>query len=124
LTSKRANLSCEAIQIPFKIDQGPVSSNRDRRESPIATIYDLWMSKAASDILVIVGGLGRTCRYKTMYQTLGVAGQKDHRSDKVFMEDASLQHPRDMAVCYNGVGRDVRQEKGQGWERRVNERKN
>jgi len=40
------------------------------------------------------------------------------------MEDASLQHPRDMAVCYNGVGRDVRQEKGQGWERRVTERKN
>jgi len=55
---------------------------------------------------------------------LGVAGQKDHRSGKVFMEDASLQHPRDMAVCYNGVGRDVQQEKGQDWERRVTERKN
>ena len=82
------------------------------------------MSEAAGDIPVIVGGLGRTCRYKTMYQTLGEAGQKDHRSGKVFMEDASLQHPRDMAVCYNGVGRDVRQEKGQGWERRVTERKN
>jgi len=38
-----------------------------------------------------------------------VAGQKDHRSGKVFMEDASLQHPRDMAVCNNDVGRDVRQ---------------
>jgi len=124
LTSKRANLPCEAVQIPFKIDQRPVSSNRDRRESPIATTYGLRMSEAAGDIPVIVGGLGRTCRYKTIYRTLGVAGQKDHRSGKVFMEDASLQHPRDMAVCYNGVGRDVRQEKGQGWERRVTERKN
>ena len=82
------------------------------------------MSEAASDIPVIVSELGRTCRYKTMYQTLGEAEQKDHRSGKMFMKDASLQHPRDMAVCYNGVGRDVRQEKGQGWERRVSERKN
>ena len=112
------------IQIPYKIDQGPVSSNRDRREIPVATTYGLRMSEAAGDISVIVGELGRTCRFKTMYQTLDVAGQKDHHSGKVFMEDASFQHPRDMAVCYNGVDRDVRQEKGQGWERRVNERKN
>ncbi len=124
MTSKRANLPCEAIQIPCKIDRGLVSSNRERRESLIATTYGLRMAEAAGGIPVIVGGLGRCSRYKMIYRTLGVAGQKDHRSGKEFMEDASLQHARDMAVCYNGVGRDVRQEKGQGWERRVTERKN
>ncbi len=69
------------------------------------------MSEAAGDIPVIVDGLGRTCRYKTIYRRLDVTGQKDHHSGKVFMKDASLQHPRDMAVCYNGVNRDVRQKK-------------
>ncbi len=71
------------------------------------------MSKAASDISVIVNELGRTCRYKTMYQTLDVTEQKNHRSDKMFMKDASLQHSRDMTVCYNDVNRDVRQKKEQ-----------
>lgn len=82
------------------------------------------MTEAADDISVVVGGLGRSCRYKSIYRTLGVTGQKDHRSGKKFMEDASLQHTRDMTVCYDDVGRDVRQEKGQGWERRAAERKN
>lgn len=72
------------------------------------------MAEAASDIPVIVGGLGRYSRYNMIYPTLGVAGQKDHRSGKEFMEDAS----------YDGVGRDVRQDKGQGWERRATEKKN
>ncbi len=124
MISRRANLPCEAIQIPCKIARDPASSNRERRESPVATTYGLRMAEAAGDIPVIVGGLGRCSRYRMIYRTLGVAGQKDHHSGKEFMEDASLQHPRDMAVCYNGVDRDVRQEKGQGWERRVNERKN
>ncbi len=75
------------------------------------------MAEAADDIPVIVGELGRCSRYKMIYPTLGVAGQKDHRSGKEFMKDASLQHARDMAVCFKGVGRDVRQEKGQGWGR-------
>jgi len=48
------------------------------------------MSKVASDILVIVGKLGKTCRYKTMYQTLDVVEQKNYRSSKMFMKDASL----------------------------------
>ncbi len=109
LTSKRANLSCEAVQIPFKIDQRTVFSNRDRRESSVVTTYDLRMSKAASDIPVIVSELGRTCRYKTIYRTLSVTEQKNHRSGKIFMKDASLQHPRDMTVCNNDVNRDVRQ---------------
>lgn len=113
MISKRANLSCEAIQISFKIDQDSVFSNRDRRESSVVIIYDLRMSKAASDISVIVNELGRTCRYKTMYQTLDVTEQKNHRSDKMFMKDASLQHSRDMTVCYNDVNRDVRQKKEQ-----------
>jgi len=124
LISKRANLPCEAIQIPCKIDRGLVSSNRERRESLIATTHGLRMAEAAGGISVIVGGLSRCSRYKMIYRTLGVTEQKNHRSGKKFMEDASLQHARDMAVCYNDVGRDVRQEKGQGWERRVTERKN
>ena len=111
MISKRANLSCEAVQISFKIDQHLVFSNRDRRESSVVTIYDLRISKAASDISVIVNELDRTCRYKTIYQTLDVTEQKNHHSDKMFMKDASLQHSRDMTVCYNDVNRDVRQKK-------------
>jgi len=106
LTSRRANLQCEAIQIPCKIDRGPASNNRERRESPVATTYGLRMAEAAGGIPVIVGGVGRCSRYRKIYRTLGVAGQKDHRSGKVFMEDASLQQPKDMAVCYNDVGKD------------------
>ena len=114
LISKRANLSCEAIQIPFKIDRGPVFSNRERCEIPIVTIYGLQMTKATGDISVIVSGLDRCYRCKTIYRTLNVAGQNDHGFNEKFMKDASLQHVRDMAVCCNGVCRGVRQEKGQG----------
>lgn len=124
LISKRANLPCEAVQSSFKIDQRTVFSNRDQRESSVVTIYDLRMSKAASDISVIVNELDRTRRYKTIYRTLDVTEQKNHRSDKMFMKDASLQHSRDMTVCYNDVNRNVRQKKRQDWERRVTERKN
>jgi len=109
LISKRANLPCEAVQSSFKIDQRTVFSNRDRRESSVVTIYDLRMSKAASDISVIVSELDRTCYYKTIYWTLSVTEQKNHRSDKMFIKDASLQHSRDMTVCNNDVNRDVQQ---------------
>ena len=114
MTSKRANLPCEAIQIPYNIDRGPVFSNRNRRGSPVATTYGLRMAEAAGDISVIVSELGRSCHYKSIYSTLNVAGQKNHRSGKELMEDASLQHPREMAVCYDDVDSDVRQEKEQG----------
>ena len=107
LISKRTNLSCETIQISFKIDQGSVFSNRDRRKSSVVTIYNLRMSKATSDISVIVSELDRTCCYKTMYQTLNVTEQKNHRFNKMFMKDASLQHFKDMTVCYNDVSKDV-----------------
>ncbi len=114
MISKRANLPCEAIQIPCKIDRGLVSSNRERRESLIVTTHDLRMAEAAGGIPVIVSGLSRCSRYKMIYRTLDVTEQKNHRSGKKFMKDASLQHARDMTVCYNDVGRDVRQEKEQG----------
>ncbi len=116
MTSKRAKFPCEAIQIPCKIDRGAVSDNRERRESPIATTYGLRVAEAAGDIPVIVGGPDRCSRYKMIYRTLGVAGQEDLHSGKEIVEDASLQYARDRGVCYNGVSRDVRQEKEQGWD--------
>lgn len=82
------------------------------------------MSKAANDISVIMNELNKTCRYKTIYEILNVTEQKNHRSDKIFMKDALLQHFKDMTVCYNDVSRDVRQKKKQDLKRRITERKN
>ena len=90
MTSKRANLPCEAIQIPFKIDRGPVFSSRERSENPIVTTYGLRMAEAAGDISVIVSELDLFCRYTIIYRTLGVTGQKDHRSGEEFMKDATI----------------------------------
>jgi hypothetical protein len=45
------------------------------------------MAEAAGDIPVVVGGLGRYGRSKTIYRTLGLAGQKDFRSGEDFMQD-------------------------------------
>lgn len=70
LTSQRGNPSDAAIQIP-------VSSDSERRETSIVTSNGLRMAEAAGDVPVVVGGLGRCDRYKSIYQTLGVAGQKD-----------------------------------------------
>jgi len=55
------------------------------------------MAKAASDIPV-VEGLGRCGRNKAIYRTLGVAEQKDFRSDEDFMKDAASRRARDMCV--------------------------
>ena len=82
------------------------------------------MAEAAGDISVIVNELSRYSRYNMIYSTLSVIGQNDYRSGQEFIEDALLQHSKDMAVSYDDVGRDVRQEKGQGWERRATEKKN
>jgi hypothetical protein len=68
LTSQRVNLPCTAIQISRKIHQRiPVSSEGERRETPVATAHGLRMAEAAGDIPV-VGGLGRCGRNKTIYR--------------------------------------------------------
>ena len=56
------------------------------------------MAEAAGDIPVVVGGLGRYGRNKSIYRTLGVAGQKDFRSGEDFMKDAASRRARDMCV--------------------------
>jgi hypothetical protein len=99
LTSQRANLPCTAIQISCKIHQRiPVSSEGERRETPVATTHGLRMAEAAGDIPAVIGGLGRWARNKTIYRTLGVAGQKDFRSGEDFMKDAASRRARDMCV--------------------------
>jgi len=50
------------------------------------------------DIPVVVGGLGRYGRSKTIYRTLGLAGQKDFRSGEDFMKDAASRRARDMCA--------------------------
>jgi hypothetical protein len=56
------------------------------------------MAEAAGDIPVVVGGLGRYGRSKTIYRTLGLAGQKDFRSGEDFMKDAASRRARDMCA--------------------------
>ena len=45
------------------------------------------MAEAVRDIPVIVGGLGRCDRYKTIYRMLGVAGHKNFRSGGDLMKE-------------------------------------
>ena len=65
-----------AVPIPCKIDRISTSSDGRRKDTPIATSHGRRMAEAVGDIPVIVGGLGRCDRYKTIYRTLGVAGHK------------------------------------------------
>lgn len=71
------------------VDRIPVPSDDEPRGTLIVTSNGLRMAEAASNVPVVVGGLGRCERYKSTYRTLGVAAQKDFRSGKDFMKDAA-----------------------------------
>lgn len=64
----------------------------------VVTTHGLRMAEAAGDIPIIVGGLGRCERYKTIYRTKGLAGQKDFRSGGDFLKDRASQSARDSGV--------------------------
>ena len=57
----------------------------------VVTTHGLRMAEAAGDIPIIVGGLGRCERHKMIYQTIGVAGQKDFRSVWEVFERKSIK---------------------------------
>lgn len=88
ITSQRAPLRCAAVEIPCKIDRYPVSNNGEPRWMSVVTNHGLRMAEAAGDISIIVGGLGRFERHKTIYRMIGVAGQKDFRSGGELMENS------------------------------------
>jgi hypothetical protein len=54
------------------------------------------MAETAGDISGNVGGLGRCDRYKTLYRTLDVAGQKNFRSGRDIMKEAASRCTREM----------------------------
>ncbi len=98
MTSHRAPLPCAAIEIPCKIDRYPVSNDGHPRGMSVVTTHGLRMAEAAGDVPIIVGGLGRCERHKTIYRTIGVAGQKDFRSGGEFLKDRASQPGRDSGV--------------------------
>ena len=95
ITSQRAHLPCAAVEIPRKINRDPVSHNGKSRGMSVVTAHGLRIAEAAGDIPIIVGGLGRCERYKSIYRTIGGAGQKDFRSGGGFLEDRASQPARD-----------------------------
>ena len=99
INQSKGKLPCAAIQISRKTHQRiPVFSEGERRETPVATTYGLRMAEAAGDIPVVVGGLGRCGRNKTIHRTLGVAEQNGFRSGEDFMKDTASRRARDMCV--------------------------
>ncbi len=56
------------------------------------------MTEAAGDIPVVVKGLDRCDRNKTIHRTLNMIGQNGFRSDDDFMKDATSRRARDMCV--------------------------
>lgn len=64
----------------------------------VVTTHGLRMAEAAGDIAVIVGGFGRCERHKTIYRTIGVAGQKDFRSWGDILKNRASQHGGDSGV--------------------------
>ena len=91
-------LPCAAVGIPCKIDKYPVSNNGEHRGTSVVTTQGLRMAEAAGDIPIIIGGLGRCERHKTIYRTIGVAGQKDFRSGGIFLKDRAPQPAGDSVV--------------------------
>lgn len=84
-----------AIPIPSKIDRISTSSDGRRKDTPIATSHGRRMAEAVGDIPIIIGGLGRCDRYKTIYQTLGVAGHKKFCYDGGFINEAASRSTKE-----------------------------
>jgi hypothetical protein len=91
----RKTLPCAAIQIPRNGGRRPVCSDGEPGGLSVITSSGLRIAEAASNIPVVIGGLGRNNRCESIYRTLGVAGQKDFRSGKDFMKDAASRSGRD-----------------------------
>ena len=88
MTKNRASLPCSAVEIFRKIDRHPVSNDDQPSRVSAVTAHGLRMAEAAGDIPIVIGGLGRYERHKTIYRTLGVAGQKDFRPGGDFLRDS------------------------------------
>lgn len=54
-----------------------VFDNDEIEESSVVTSNDLRIIEIASDVPVVVGGIGRNTRCERIYRILRVAGQKD-----------------------------------------------
>lgn len=98
MTRQRASLPCAAVEIFGKIDRHHVSNDDKPSGVSIVTTHGLRMAEAVGDIPIVIGGLGRCERHKTIYQTLGVAGQKDFRSGGDLLKDRASWPARDSGV--------------------------
>ena len=87
---------------PCKIDRYPVSNDGESRGMSVVTTHGLRMAEAAGDIPIIVGGLGRCKRHKTIYRTIGVAGQKDFRSGGEFLKESIVARRRQWCAMKDG----------------------
>ena len=98
MTRQRASLPCAAVEIFRKIDRHPVSNDDKPSGVSVVTTHGLRMAEAAGDIPIVIGGLGRCERHKTIYRTLGIAGQKDFRSGGDFLKDRASWPARDSGI--------------------------
>lgn len=98
MTKQRASLPCVAVEIFRKIHRNPVFNDDKFSRASVVTTHGLRIAEAASDISIVIEGLGRCERHKTIYRILGVAGQKDFRSSGDFLKDSASWPARDSDV--------------------------
>ena len=98
MTRQRTSLPCAAVEIFRKIDRHPVSNDDKLSGVSVVITHGLRIAEAVGDISIVIEGLGRCERHKTIYQTFGAAGQKDFRFGGDFLKNRASWPARDSGV--------------------------
>lgn len=95
---QRASLSCAAIEIFRKIDKHFVFNDNKLSEVSVVITHDLRMTKAMSDISIVIKSLSKCERHKTIYQIFNAAEQKNFRFDENFLKNRASWPAKDSDV--------------------------